>query len=203
MRTIIYALIVLLTLPTFAQDSNHTIEVLGEVEKEVLPEYYNIIITLQDVTVYESQGEMVVTPLESVQQNFTLKASGIDFNRFIRNTYYEFAMSYSQGKATACYNLQTSDQDEVRTILQLKSAGVSIANIDMEPIKFSDAQLVDLSVQAIENAKVKAQAIAKKMNKSIGEIVSISDPNTSQQYIQTYGVSKTQTHSVTVSFELK
>ncbi|WP_299780700.1 SIMPL domain-containing protein [uncultured Formosa sp.] len=205
MRTIIYALILFISLPTFAQDNKNTIVVMGEVEKEVLAESYTIIITLQDVTVYEGQGEMVVTPLDIVQQNFTkkLKDLGIDFNRFKRNTYYEFAMSYSQGKAAACYYLKTSDQVEVRKIIQLKSAGMSIANIDMEPVKFTDSQLVDLSIKAITNAKEKAQAIAEKMNKSIGEIVSISDPNTSLQYVQSYGTTTKQTHNVTVSFELK
>ena len=57
--------------------------------------------------------------------------------------------------------------------------------------------------KAIDDAKEKAEALAKKLDKTIGDIVAIADQNTNMQYIQSYGTSTVQSHSVTVTFELK
>ncbi|WP_159023946.1 SIMPL domain-containing protein [Formosa sp. L2A11] len=205
MKKIIYLLVLLFALPSIAQESKNTIEVIGEAEKVISDDSYTILIALQQVMVYEGQVETEATSLAVVEKNYIkkLEEAGVDFNRFKRNTYYEFAMSYSQSRESAYYYLKTSDKDEVRKIMQLKSSGMSIANIDIETTKLTDQELVDLSIKAIANAKEKAEAIAKKMNKTIGEIVKISDQNSSFQYIQSYGTSTKQTHGVTVSFELK
>ena len=205
MKNIIYLVVLMFALPAFAQDSNNTITVVGETQKQVLDDSYIILITLQQIMVYEGQGEIEATSLDLVRENYIKKAeaAGIDFSKFKRNTYYEFAMSYSLNRESACYYLKTSDKDEVRKIMQLKSAGVSIENVDMKSAKLTDQELVELSTLAIENARVRAEAIAGKLNKLIGEIVNISDANTSEQYVLDYGTSNTQAHSVSVSFELK
>ena len=191
-------------LPSIAQDNKNTISVIGETEKQVLDDSYTILITLQQIMVYEGQGEVEATSLDVVKENYIKKTAevGIDFNKFKRNTYYEFAMSYSRNRESACYYLKTSDKAEVRKIMLLKSAGMSITNIDIETKKLTEQELVELSAKAIANAKERAKAMAKKMNKTIGEIVSISDTNTSKQYVLDYGTSGTQTHTVSVSFEL-
>jgi len=204
MKTIIYAFIILFALPSMSQNSKNTITVIGETEKHITEDSYTILISLQQVMVYEGQGEVEATSLEAVRENYFKKAkeAGIDYNSFIKNTYYEFAMSYSQNRESECYYLKTSNEDEVRKIIQLKSAGVSVVTIDATTKNLTDQEMVDLSVKAISNAKERAKAIAKTMNKSIGEIVNINDPNISEQYVRDYGTSTTQTHSVTVSFEL-
>lgn len=204
MKTIIYAFIILFALPSMSQNSKNTITVIGETEKHITEDSYTILISLQQVMVYEGQGEVEATSLEAVRENYFKKAkeAGIDYNSFIKNTYYEFAMSYSQNRESECYYLKTSNEDEVRKIIQLKSAGVSVVTIDATTKNLTNQEMVDLSVKAIANAKVRAKAIAKTMNKSIGEIVNINDPNISEQYVRDYGTSTTQTHSVTVSFEL-
>ncbi|MFB9052149.1 SIMPL domain-containing protein [Formosa undariae] len=204
MKNIIYLMVLMFALPSIAQDNKNTISVIGETEKQALDDSYIILITLQQVMVYEGQGEVEATSLDVVKENYIKKAAeaGIDFNKFKRNTYYEFAISYSQNRESASYYLKTSDKAEVRKIMLLKSAGMSITNIDIETNKLTEQELVELSVKAIANAKERAKAMAKKMNKTIGEIVSISDTNTSKQYVLDYGTSGTQTHSVSVSFEL-
>ena len=205
MKKLIYLVVLLFTIPLISQECNHSIVVIGETKKTVVDDSYNILISLQQIMVYEGQGEVEATSLDLVRKNYIKKLEevGIDFSRFRRNTYYEFAMSYSQNRESESYYLKTSNQEEVRKIIRLKSAGMSISNIEVETKELTDKQLVELSVKAIDNAKDKAKAIAKKMNKTLGEIISISDQNTSGQYIQSYGASTMQPHSVTVSFELK
>ena len=205
MKKLIYIIALLLAIIANSQEKENTITVIGETDKNLVDENYVVLIALQQVLVYEGSAEVEATSLKVVKQNVIkkLKDLDIDFNRFKRNTYYEFSMAYSQNRESAYYFLKTSDKEEVRKILNLKSAGMSIANIEVETTALTDQELVDLSVKAIANAKEKATAIAAKMNKSIGEIVSITDQNTNSQYLQSYGTTTLQPHSVTVTFELK
>jgi len=205
MKKIICLLGLVFTIPVISQECNNVISVVGETQKTVQDDNYNILINLQQIMVYEGQGEVEATSLEQVRKNYIKKLEevGIDFSRFRRNNYYEFAMSYSQNRESESYFLRTSNQNEIRKIIRLKSAGMSISNIELEAKKLTDKQLADLSIKAIDNAKQKAAIIAKKMNKTLGDIVSIEDGNTSEQYIYNYGTKATQNHNVTVSFELK
>ncbi|WP_178984536.1 SIMPL domain-containing protein [Winogradskyella helgolandensis] len=205
MKKIIFLMALLFTVPLIAQDHKNTITVVGETETIVDDDSYIVLIALQQVLVYEGQGEVEVTALDEVKKNYIKKveASGIDFNQFTRNTYYEFAMSYSQNRESEYYHFKTSNKEDVRKLSKLKSAGMSVVNTEVEAKKLTNEQLVDLSKKAIDNAKEKANALAKELNKSIGEIISIVDQNSSAQYIQSYGTSTSQSHAVTVSFELK
>jgi len=205
MKKLIYIIALLLAIIANSQEKENTITVIGETDKNLVDENYVVLIALQQVLVYEGSAEVEATSLKVVKQNVIkkLKDLDIDFNRFKRNTYYEFSMAYSQNRESAYYFLKTSDKEEVRKILNLKSAGVSIANIEVETTALTDPELVDLSAKAIANARERAAAIAGKMNKSIGEIVSITDQNTNSQYLQSYGTTTLQPHSVTVTFELK
>jgi uncharacterized protein YggE len=205
MKKLICLLGLLCTITVISQECNNVISVVGETQKTVQEDNYNILITLQQIMVYEGQGEVEATSLEQVRENYIkkLEDAGIDFSRFRKNNYYEFAMSYSQNRESESYYLRTSNQNEVRKIIRLKSAGMSISNIELEAKKLTDKQLADLSIKAIDNAKQKAAIIAKNMNKTLGDIVSIIDANTSEQYTYNYGTKATQSHSVTVTFKIK
>lgn len=205
MKKIICLLGLLFTIPLISQECNHVISVVGQTPKTVQDDGYSILITLQQIMVYEGQGEVEATSLEQVRKNYIkkLEDAGIDFSRFRRNNSYEFAMSYSQNRKSESYYLKTSNQDEVRKIIRLKSAGMSISNIEVEAKELTKEQLVELSIKAIDNAKQKAATLAKKMNKKLGEIVSILDSNTSEQYLQSYGMPIKQFHNVTVAFKIE
>ncbi|REE24272.1 hypothetical protein DFQ09_10437 [Winogradskyella pacifica] len=205
MKKIIFLMALLFTVPLIAQEHKNTITVVGETETIVDDDSYIVLIGLQQVLVYEGQGEVEVTSLDEVKKNYIkkLEASGIEFSQFTRNTYYEFAMSYSQNRESEYYHFKTSNKEDVRKLSKLKSAGMSVVNTEVEAKKLTNQQLVDLSKKAIDNAKEKASALAKEMNKTIGEIISIVDQNSSTQYIQSYGTSTLQSYAVTVSFELK
>lgn len=205
MKKLIYLVALFFTIPLVSQEQNNTIEVLGETEKRIADQNYTVIIALQQIMVYDGQVEVEATSLEDVKRNYIKKLDeiGIDFSRFRRNTYYELALSYGQNREAAYYYLRTTNKDEARKIINLKSSGASIASSEVEPKKLTNQELSELSTQAIENARKKAELISKQINKTIGEIVSISDLNTNTQYIQSYGTTSLQPHSVTVTFELK
>ncbi len=80
---------------------------------------------------------------------------------------------------------------------------MSVANTEIEPNKLSKEQLVNLSEKAIDNARKKAEALATKIDKTIGEVVAVVDQNTSAAVYAKLWDSTSQTHTVTVSFELK
>lgn len=205
MKKLIYLVALFFTIPLISQEQSNTISVIGETEKTITDENYTVIIALQQIMVYDGQVEVEATSLEDVTRNYIKKLdeAGIDFSRFRRNNYYELAMSYGQNREAAYYYLKTTNKDEARKIINLKSSGVSVASSEVESKKLTDKELAALSVKAIENARQKAELIAKKLNKTIGEIVSISDQNTNAQYNQSYGTKSLQPHSVTVAFELK
>lgn len=205
MRKVIFLLALLFAIPAISQENKNTIVVFGETEKTVVEDSYTVLIALQQVLVYDGQAEVEATSLNTVRENAieNFKEVGIDFKRFKRSTYYEFAMSYSQNRESAYYYLNTSNKEEVRKIIKLKSSGMSVVNIEVESKKLTGKELVDLSIKAITNAKQKAEDIAKKMNKTIGDVVSIADQNSNAQYVQSYGTSTSQIHGVTVTFELK
>ncbi|MEL0652661.1 SIMPL domain-containing protein [Algibacter sp. TI.3.09] len=205
MKKLIYLVALFCTIPLISQEQSNTISVIGETEKTIIDQNYTVIIALQQIMVYDGQVEVEATSLEDVTRNYIkkLNEAGIDFSRFRRNTYYELAMSYGQNRETAYYYLKTTNKDEARKIINLKASGVSVASSEVEPKKLTDKELAALSTKAIENAREKAELIAKKLNKTIGKIVSISDQNTNTQYIQSYGTTSLQPHSVTIAFELK
>lgn len=205
MKKFIFLMALLFTVPLIAQEHKNTITVIGETDTKVDDQSYTILIAIQQILVYEGQTEVEATSLEEVKKNYINKLAdlGIDFSRFRRNTYYEFAMSYGQNRDSEYYYLKTSNKEDVRKIIKLKLAGTSIANADIEAVKITNNQLVELSKKAIDDAKEKAEALAKKLDKTIGDIVAIADQNTNMQYIQSYGTSTVQSHSVTVTFELK
>lgn len=196
---------VLFTVSSIAQEHKNTITVVGETETSVEDNSYTILVSLQQILVYEGQGEVEVASISDVKNNYINKLGdlGIDFSRFRRSTYYEFASSYGQSRVTEYYFLKTSNKDEARKIINLKLAGTSIANTEIEANKLTNDELVNLAKKAMDNARDKAEALAEKMNKTVGEIVAVVDQNTSEQYTQSYGTSKVQSHLVTVSFELQ
>ncbi|WP_083478215.1 SIMPL domain-containing protein [Lacinutrix himadriensis] len=205
MKKFIFLMAVLFTVSSIAQENRNTITVVGETETSVEDSSYTILISLQQILVYEGQGEVEVASVSDVKNNYINKLGdlGIDFSRFRRSTYYEFAASYGQGRVTEYYYLKTSNKEEVRKIINLKLAGTSIANTEIEAKKLTNDALVELAKKAMDNAREKAEALAAKMNKTIGEVVAVVDQNTSGQYVQSYGTSTLQSHVVTVSFELK
>ena len=164
MKKVIFFLSLLLAMPGMAQDNKNTIVVYGEAEKTVLDDSYTVLIALQQILVYDGQVEVEATSLDDVREKAikNFKAIGIDFKRFKRSTYYEFSSAYGQGRESAYYYLKTFDEAEVRKIIKLKSSGMSISNIEVEAKKLSGEELADLSLQAITNAKEKAELIAKK-----------------------------------------
>ena len=196
---------VLFSLSSIAQDNRNTITVVGETETAVEGSSYTILISLQQILVYEGQGEVEVASINEVKNNYINKLGemGVDFSRFRRSEYYEFASSYGQSRITEYYYLKTENKDDIRKVISLKLAGTTIVNTEIEAKKLTSDQLVKLAKKAMDNAKEKAEKIAKKMNKNIGEIVTFVDQNVSEQYIHSYGTSKKQTRLVTVTFELK
>jgi uncharacterized protein YggE len=205
MKKIILLMVVLFTLSSIAQENRNIITVVGETEISVEDSSYTILVSLQQILVYEGQGEVEVASVSKVKDNYIKKLDdlGIDFNRFHRNEYYEFASTYGQGRVTEYYYLKTSNKDDVRKIINLKLAGTSITNTEIKANKLTNDQLVNLAKKAIDNAREKAESLAKKMNKTVGEIVNIVDKNTSEHHTQSYGTSRLQSHVVTVSFELQ
>lgn len=198
-----YIMVLLFAIPLIAQEKNNTITVIGETEKTVVGNTYTILVSLQQVTEGYHGAELM--SLSKVKATYTHKLGdlGIDFSRFRRNTLYEFSVSFSEKRETAYYYFKTTNKEDVRKITKLNLSGVSIINVEILPKKLTNEELAKLSNEAIEDARQTANATAKKMSKTIGDILTVVDSNTKTQYINSYGTTPSQLHTVTVVFELK
>ncbi len=204
MKKFIYLTILVISIPVFGQQVQKKITVIGEAEKTVVAHNYTITVALQQIM---ADGYQLMNPISLVEvhENYmkTLKDHGLDFSQFKRNLYYEFAYGYSEKRNTAYYQFSTVNKEDIATIKKLAVQGVSIMNIEITPKNLTIEELANLSNAAIEDAKLKAKALAKKMKKRVGPILEVVDNNAKTQSIDAYTLSNKQAHYVTVVFELK
>jgi hypothetical protein len=70
--------------------------------------------------------------------------------------------------------------------------------------RLTDSQMADYAHKAYENAKQKAEAIAKKIGRSVGKVIYISDGNNEEINESLYygNAIKKRTYYLNASFEL-
>ncbi|MEE9364770.1 MAG: hypothetical protein V3U92_19390 [Cellulophaga sp.] len=204
MKKFIYLMLLVFTIPLVAQESEKTITVVGETEKTVIGNKYSIIISLKQI-IADGYQQMEPKSLDQVKELYAkkLKENGLDFSKFKRNVSYEFAVSYSEKRETSFYHFSTTNENEVRKIFKLAVNGTTIVNVEVTTEKLTYEQLAILSNKAIDDAKIAAKLLAKKINKNIGAILRVIDNNSKTQFVNSYGINDVQTHNVTVTFELK
>lgn len=191
----------LMTLGVFAQSNQNTISVGGVHKYSISPEYKaNMVISMSNV--YYDVETMSYSAVKSAYLDKLAKV-GISSDRITENELHYLLSGYDKEGTILVFT--TKSLDEMNKFLRVKSVGVTKSDTNLI-VEMTDAQMAEYAKMAFENAKQKAEALAKKIGRSVGNIVSISDTNSNKIYDSMYygyGNSfDSKDYHISVSFEL-
>lgn len=191
--------ILFLSITTMAQNTPNTISVNGNHSYSVQPEFTaKMMISLNNIY-YDAPG-MTFAEIKATYMN-NLSKAGISKAKISEDDLAYAIMGYE--KEGTMVSLKTTSLEELKTFLGVKSLGVSRSETMME-FNLSDDEMATYAKIAFNNAKAKAEAIAKKIGKTVGEVTSISDSNTNKVSGSLYYTNEinTRDYYISVSFEL-
>ncbi len=203
MKKIIISIVLIISpiIMVAQQQNTPFIEVLGTVNYKAKAEKYIASIEMSKYLINNVINKEDIT-FADIKENYfkKLKNAGFDRQRFkeISMKY----LSYSQDKSVMLI-FETESKEEFENVLSIKSAGVNIMYKDVI-FKITNQQLENLSYNAIEKAKKKAEKIALKNGRKIGKIIMISDHNsaTIKEALYYLNADGEKLYLVTVRFEL-
>ncbi|PKV49894.1 uncharacterized protein DUF541 [Aquimarina sp. MAR_2010_214] len=203
MKKIVF--IILLTVTSvISQENTKTITIIGEANKQIEVNTYSLTISLKQI-VADGYQQLEPKSLSQVKQLYSdkLKSIGVDFSKFQKNVLYQLYSSYSQVSEISHYNYVTTSEEEMVEIIKQKMNGLTIIQVEAKAKEKNNTELAALTHTAIEDAKVKAKKTADLLNKKLGHIIKIENPNSRTQYINMYKPDEIQKHLVTVTFTIE
>lgn len=181
----------------FSQENTKTtITVVGESAFAAEIDKYHITVTLKKT---EDKSLSEVTQIYNDQ----LKGLGINFSTFHKNIPLELMYAQSYIKDVMYYTYTTTSQEEMIHIIKQKMEGLTIFHSEVTLKKKSNDEWATIAAVAIEDALMKAEKIAHKLNKKLGNIINIQNPDSSLLDIDLYRPEELQKHLVTVTFDLQ
>ncbi|WP_298506126.1 SIMPL domain-containing protein [uncultured Maribacter sp.] len=187
------------TLKGFSQQNKNSINVTGVHTIKTNPTYTaSMIVSLNNVY-YDSQ----TMSLDEIKSNYINKLAkeGIPNSSLKENQLQYDLMGYE--KNGVFLEFKSNSVAEMQKFLKVRSMGVSKLEYKYE-IKFTEKQIADYAKGAFDNAKKKAEAIAKKLGKQVGPIISFTDNNVNKISQSWYYGNPTDSmdYNISVSFEL-
>jgi len=189
----------LITMAAFSQKLSDNITVNGVHTYSIQPEYNaKMIVSLNNVY-YDPEG-MTLTEIKATYMDRLLKA-GISSSNIKENDLAYVLMGYEKDGTIIEFN--TNSLELMKKFLSVKSIGVSKSDYGLT-LELTDEELASYAKEAFDNAKSKAEAIAKKIGRTIGKAIYINDSNTRKVVESLYYSSplNTKDYSLSVSFEL-
>jgi len=184
-----------------AQNNSNTISVGGVHKYNISPEYKaNMIVSMSNV--YYDAETMTYS---SIKSNYLDKLAkvGISSDRLSENELHYLLSGYD--KEGTVLTFTTKSLDEMNKFLKVRSVGVTKSDTNII-VEMTDDQMANYAKMAFDNAKKKAEALAKKIGRNIGKATSISDSNSNKTYDSMYygyGNSfDSKEYHISVSFEL-
>lgn len=183
----------------FAQESPNTINTNGTYEYDFAPTYTSSMIISLNNVYYDAQ----TVSLEELKKTYLdkLGQAGLDTSKLKEDPLSYALMGYEKDGIILTYT--TDSLEEMQNFLLVKSMGVSRSETSMKA-RLTDSQMADYAHKAYENAKQKAEAIAKKIGRSVGKVIYISDGNNEEINESLYygNAIKKRTYYLNASFEL-
>jgi len=177
MKNLVYLIITLLPFMGFSQDQITTIKVSARAIHIDPSPTYKATVSLSTVFSSYAVDGMDLPQLKSHYQK-ALESKGISWNE-LKETPYEFGFeTMGYDKEGAVYEFTTTSTEKMRAFLGIKSMGlqrlnaIALFEIDVEEAK-------TLYESALQDARIKAEAIAKTLGKKLGEVMIVED----NQYI--------------------
>ncbi|WP_284650940.1 SIMPL domain-containing protein [Flavobacterium terrisoli] len=168
------ALLLLLSYQSFSQDvKENQIRVVGKYQETLFAKKYELNFIIQEVTSMSGGEKQVLKSMDAVKKEFLayLKSEKLfegDFTFMNQN-------NQSYGNKGSNYSFVVADLNKANQIVQsTKIAGIN--NITIKYLfEYDDDDINKLAAKAIDNAKSKADFMAKKLNKKIGAVISVDD----------------------------
>ena len=198
-KTIILLLSLCFFNSLLGQETQNTINTNGTYEYDFAPTYTSSMIVSLNNVYYDTQ----IVSLDELKKTYTdkLKQAGLDTSKLKEDTLSYALMGYEKDGTILTYT--TDSLEEMQNFLEVRSMGVSRSETSMKAT-LTDGQMADYAQKAYENAKQRAEAIAKKIGRSVGKVVYISDGNNPEINESLYygNAVKKRTYYLNASFEL-
>ncbi len=200
MKKLAFNLIILLmTMTGIAQTTPNSISVYGSYEYQIKPEYKARMIISMNNVYYDAPGMAFPEIKKSYLDN--LAKAGIQTNSITDDALGYATLGYE--KEGTIIEYKTKDLNTLKKFLETKGLGVTKSDATIETT-FTNEELSNYAKLAYDNAKKKAENIARKIDRKIGEAIFISDTNSNVLTESLYYNSSdtNRTYQITVSFEL-
>ena len=198
-KSIVFIALLITSMTAIAQSYTNNITVNGVYQYNIAPEYTAKMILSMSNVYYDAQT-VTMSEVKSAYLDKLAKI-GISSDRLIENDLNYAMMGYD--KDGTVIEFKTKSLDEMKQFLMVKSMGVTKSDTMLD-IELTETQMADYAKGAFDNARKKAEAIAVKIGKKIGEVVYLNDTNYKKISESMYYGSPTNTkdYYISVSFEL-
>ncbi|QCX38727.1 DUF541 domain-containing protein [Aureibaculum algae] len=162
---------------------NKTIEVSGSVKLERKIVKYRAKISIE--VTQNPYGDEEITDLAEIKNQYylALVENGIDVTKFEEDT-FEFRTYNYQGEGTML-KYECTSQKEISQLLDIKVPGIYVNLLECKYV--IDDQLYDeMTEAALVDARLRANNIASKIDKKVGDIVSLVDNRVLNNYWTTF-----------------
>ncbi len=196
-----------ITTMTFAQGNKSYIEVTGVAEFEKSVEKYIAKVIVSKELIYDSHTgsstDTLATTINTLTEKYFKKLTTTNFDtKKLKEDKFGYLTTgfRKEGKLLV---FETASEKEYMKLLSVNLDGTQIYN-RYAVYKLTTNTATELAKKAIENAKQKAQLVAKSTNRKIGEIITISDnnQNKSKEVLYYDNLGDTGLYQVIVRFEL-
>ncbi len=173
MKNILYLLLALLPIVAISQEKTTTIKVSARaVHVDRTPAFKATLSLSPAFSSYVADG----MDLEQLKSHFkkALETKGIAWGE-LKETPYEFGFeTMGYDKDGAVYEFTTTSVEKMRAFLGVKSLGLQRLNA-IALFEIDEAEAKTLYQSAMQDALTKATAIAKTLDKELGEVLIVED----------------------------
>lgn len=179
MKKLTFLLALLFCSLCIAQTAN-TLEVYGTANftKEA-KEYKTTIVLSMDQMYYAGTQFSNIEELKTAFLS-EIKAKGVNTSKLTEKPFDYYSLGY-QREGTV-FEFVTNSKDEMIKVMMVKTGGATSQTVQVKADNLSDAKYNELLGIAIADAKKNADRLASKVNKKVGDIVSISEISAQQSY---------------------
>ncbi|QWX84190.1 SIMPL domain-containing protein [Cellulophaga sp. HaHaR_3_176] len=191
--------ILLITITTMAQTTSPSISVNGSTTHTIKPTFNaKMILSLNNVY-YDAPG----TTFPELKESYlaTLEKNGIDLKALKEDKFAYELLRYE--KEGTYFEFKTTSIETLEKFISVKAFGVSQSDSSFE-YTLTDDEIAMYAKEAYDNAKAKAEAIAKKIDRKVGKAIYIHDNNLNKISESLYYGSdfSKRDYQISVSFEL-
>ncbi len=187
-----------------SQSTEKFIRILGNAKHVVKSNGIKLKATLQEVAPNEYRKVRYI-PIDEVRENLNTELSAIGLPSSGLEEIWPPARNYNKVPSEN-YWIYLKDKETARKVMEIQQEGLTFSDVSYTFDKVDPSVYDDLALEAIDDARRKAKALAKEIGKSVGEVLNLEDQSRLES-ARSYSSSNTSdskgvAYSVVVTFEL-